>query len=124
MFIRDLKDCEEFVAGDHSILRELLHPKKAPLKIRYSLASAKIIPGQTTRPHRLKTSEVYYILEGKGIMHIDAASAEVHPGCAVYIPPDSMQFIENVGSSDLKFLCIVDPAWRPEDEEVLETSDS
>jgi hypothetical protein len=26
MFIRDLKDCEEFTAGDNSILRELLHP--------------------------------------------------------------------------------------------------
>ena len=31
MFIRHLKDCEEFTAGDRSLLRELLHPDKADL---------------------------------------------------------------------------------------------
>lgn len=36
----------------------------------------------------------------------------------IYIPPHSKQFIENNGSVNLKFLCIVDPAWKPEDEEV------
>jgi len=28
MFIKDLNDCEEFIARDNSILRELLHPDK------------------------------------------------------------------------------------------------
>ncbi len=50
-------------------------------------------------------------------MHIDEESLEVGPDCAVYIPPQAMQYIENTGNSDLKFLCIVDPAWRKEDEE-------
>jgi mannose-6-phosphate isomerase-like protein (cupin superfamily) len=31
-----------------------------------------------------------------------------------------MQYIENTGVSVLKFLCIVDPAWRKEDEEVYD----
>ena len=52
-------------------------------------------------------------------MHIDGESAPVHPGQAIYIPPHALQHIENTGTSDLKFLCIVDPAWRAEDEEVL-----
>lgn len=118
MFIRDLKDCEEFVAGDGSILRELLHPDKADLKLRYSLAHAVVKPGQTTRPHRLRTSEVYYIVEGAGVMHINEESAPVGPGQAIYIPPRASQFIRNAGASDLVFFCIVDPAWRKEDEEV------
>ena len=71
MFIKDLKDCNEFTAGDETILREILHPKKANLKIRYSLAYAVLEPGKASKPHTLKTSEVYYILEGEGIMHID-----------------------------------------------------
>ena len=58
MFIKDLYDCEEFAAGDNSILRELLHPDKAHLDIRYSLAHATVKPGQTSRLHKLKTSEV------------------------------------------------------------------
>lgn len=119
MFIRDLKQCEEFTAGDNTILRELLHPAKADLKLRYSLAHAVVKPGKASRPHRLKTSEVYYILEGKAIMHIDEESAMVRPGHAIYIPPNANQYIHNSGKTDLVFLCIVDPAWRKEDEEVL-----
>lgn len=91
MFIKDLKKCEEFIAGDGSILRELLHPDKADLKLRYSLAHAMVKPGQTTRPHRLRTSEVYYIMEGTGVMHINEESKEAGPGQAVYIPPDARQ---------------------------------
>jgi len=68
MFIRDLKDCEEFTAGDNSILRELLHPDKADLAIQYSLAHAILRPGLTSRAHKLKTTEVYYILEGEGLI--------------------------------------------------------
>jgi mannose-6-phosphate isomerase-like protein (cupin superfamily) len=53
-------------------------------------------------------------------MHIDAESAILKAGQAIYIPPRSTQWIENTGSGPLAFLCIVDPAWRPEDEEILE----
>lgn len=119
MFIRDLKACEEIIAGDRTILRELLHPDKADLKILYSLAHAMVKPGQSSLPHRLKTSEVYYILEGEGIMYVDDESTAVHPGHAIYVPPNSTQHIKNIGNSDLKFLCIVDPAWQPEHEKVL-----
>jgi mannose-6-phosphate isomerase-like protein (cupin superfamily) len=119
MFIRNLKDCAEFIAGDNSILREILHPDKADLKLRYSLAYAIVRPGRTTKPHRLKTSEVYYIMEGEGVVHIGGEAAAVLPGSTVYIPPKTTQFIRNSGKTDLVFLCIVDPAWRKEDEEVL-----
>ncbi|MEW6609187.1 MAG: cupin domain-containing protein [bacterium] len=119
MFIKDLQNCKEFIAGDNTILRELLHPDKADLQLGYSLAYAIVKPGETSRLHKLKTSEVYYILEGEGVMSIDDESAKIHPGQAIYIPPNAKQFIHNSGNSDLKFLCIVDPAWRVEDEEVL-----
>lgn len=119
MFIKDLKDCREFIAGDETLLRELLHPDKEDLQICYSLAHAVVKKGKTSLPHTLKTSEVYYILEGDGIMYINNEQAEIHSGMAIYIPPHSKQHIKNTGNSDLKFLCIVDPAWRKEDEEVL-----
>ncbi|OGW34448.1 MAG: mannose-6-phosphate isomerase [Nitrospirae bacterium GWD2_57_9] len=119
MFIRELKDCPEFIAGDNCILREILHPDKADLDLRYSLAHAVVKPGLTTWKHRLKTSEVYYIIEGSGVMHIDDRSAPVQPGSTVYIPPMAIQSITNSGKTDLKFICIVDPAWRKEDEEVI-----
>jgi mannose-6-phosphate isomerase-like protein (cupin superfamily) len=120
MLIKNLKDCPEFTAGDDSLLRELLHPDKADLEIHYSLAHATVRPHRKTIPHRIQASEVYYIIEGKGLMHIDAESAELTAPCAVYIPPDSIQYIENTSHSDLKFLCIVDPPWRPDLEQILD----
>ena len=120
MFLKYLKDCREFVAGDDSILRELLHPDKTSLQIRYSLAHAEVKVGQMTKPHKLQAAEVYYIIAGQGLMHIDEESLEVGPECAVYIPPQAMQYIENTGVSVLKSLCIVDPAWRKEDEQVFD----
>jgi mannose-6-phosphate isomerase-like protein (cupin superfamily)/2'-5' RNA ligase len=119
-----LRDCDEFVAGDGSVLRELLHPDKTDIAIRYSLAHAVVKPGERTKPHRLKTTEVYYIIEGQGRMHIDAETSEVSENCAVYIPPGATQSIENIGATGLVFLCLVDPAWRREDEETVEGNPS
>ena len=119
MLIINLKDCAEFIAGDNTILRELLHPDKADIDLRYSLAHAVLKPGKTSQPHMLKTSEVYYILEGEGEMSIDNETSKAIPGQAIYIPPNSKQFIKNTGNNDLVFLCIVDPAWQKSDEIVL-----
>jgi mannose-6-phosphate isomerase-like protein (cupin superfamily) len=119
MFIRELNDCPEFIAGDNCSLREILHPDKADLALRYSLAQARVEPGLTTWKHRLRTSEVYYVIEGEGVMFINDESKPVRAGSTVYIPPHATQCIRNSGNRDLVFLCIVDPAWRSEDEEVL-----
>ncbi len=121
MLVKNLKDCKKFIAGDDSILREFLHPDKSDLKIRYSLAHAQVSPGQKTKPHILRTSEVYYILIGRGLMIINDESTPVGPNCVVYIPPNTVQYIENTCDSTLEFLCIVDPAWRESDEQILDS---
>lgn len=120
MFVKHLEDCLPFFAGDNTWLREILHPDKAPLKIGYSLAHAVVKPGLTSFMHSLRTSEVYYILQGEGIMHINDEDQAVASGDTIYIPPHAKQCITNKGNEDLVFLCIVDPAWRLEDEEILE----
>lgn len=120
MKIKKLKDCKQFIAGDNSILREILNPHKESLELNYSLAYAKVKPGKKTLKHRLKYSEVYYILKGKGMMYIDKEKRSVNSGDTIYIPPDSIQSIKNTGKSDLEFLCIVNPPWEPACEEILE----
>jgi len=120
MLVQKLNACTEFIAGDSTRLRELLHPDKQPLELRYSLAHATLPVGETSQPHALKTSEVYYILSGHGEMHIEDETSLVEPGDAVYIPPQARQFIHNCGNEPLIFICIVDPAWRQEDETVFE----
>jgi mannose-6-phosphate isomerase-like protein (cupin superfamily) len=119
MIVKSLRNIPGFQAGDGSFLKELLHPAKEPLGIGYSLAHAVVEPGRKTLPHRLESAEVYCILRGSGLMRIDGETAEVGAGQAVYIPPRSVQSIENTGADELAFFCIVDPAWRAEDEQVL-----
>ena len=120
MFIKNLNRCREIIAGDNTILREILNPLKKDLELRYSLAHARVKPGGITRAHKLKSSEVYFLLKGEGEMHIDDEKGKVLAGDAVYIPPGSVQRIKNIGLNELVFLCIVDPAWKSEDEQVLE----
>jgi len=120
MFIKDLKECREIIARDKTTLIELLNPLKDDVATRYSLAHAKLKPGQKSVAHRLKSSEVYYIIEGQGEMYIDNETEDVFAGQAIYIPRDAVQKIKNTGTVDIAFLCIVDPAWKPEGEQVLE----
>ena len=53
-------------------------------------------------------------------MHIGNDVERVSAGQLIYIPPNSIQRIKNTGKTILEFLCIVDPAWKPEAEEILE----
>jgi mannose-6-phosphate isomerase-like protein (cupin superfamily) len=121
MLIKNLKNCQYFLVPDRNILCELLHPKNEDVDLGCSIAHAYLKPGDASLPHRLKAStEIYYILEGRGRMHIEDHSAQVEPGQAVYIPPGAKQWVENTGSGDLKFLVVVTPPWSDEDEEMCD----
>ncbi|QEF95317.1 cupin domain-containing protein [Methanothermobacter sp. KEPCO-1] len=105
---------------DGTLLSEILHPRNDPVGMNFSLAHAMLREGEASLPHRLgEAVEVYYILEGEGVMHIGEEVREVSAGDAVYIPPGCVQYIENSGEGDLSFLCIVSPPWRGEDEELV-----
>ena len=120
MFKVTLSDRPEFLAGDHTRLRELFHPTKHGLKLGYSLAHGTLGPGQRSKWHVLASSEVYYFLAGEGRFLIEEEAASVNAGTTLYVPPGRKQALENTGSTDIEFLCFVDPAWRIEDEQVLE----
>ena len=51
---------------------------------------------------------------------MDDQASPVQAGAAVYVPPGVVQWVENTGGERLEFLCLVEPAWTGEGEEVLE----
>jgi mannose-6-phosphate isomerase-like protein (cupin superfamily) len=121
VLIRKLKNCTEIIAGDSTKLRELLHPNRQyKFNGCYSLAHARLDVGEKSDSHKLNSNEVYYILHGKGEITIDNDTAVVEQGDVIDIPSHSVQSIKNISETDLEFLCIVDPAWKEEDEEILE----
>ena len=51
---------------------------------------------------------------------MDDQKYELEKDDSIYVPPNSKQFLENTGSGNLRFLCIVEPAWKADDEVLLE----
>jgi mannose-6-phosphate isomerase-like protein (cupin superfamily) len=68
----------------------------------------------------LASSEVYYFISGRGCFTIDNHVTPIEAGTTIYVPPGGQQFLENTGETAVEFLCLVDPAWRLEDETILE----
>ena len=120
MAIRKLQDIEIIDGGEGTKIRQIFHPHNTLNGIRYSVSHSELQPGKKSKLHKMKTSEVYYILQGEGNLMIDEDTLKVSKDQAIYIPPHSKQCIENTGKDELKFLCIVDPAWKLDDEIVLE----
>ena len=115
-----LADRPEFVAGDHTHLREIFHPAKQHLALNYSLAHGRLPAGQRSKRHVLASAEVYYFLSGLGRFTVGGQVVQVEAGTTVYVAPGEEQSLENTGVVEIAFLCLVDPAWRQEDERVLE----
>ena len=116
MNIKKIEDLEAFSGQEGTQIRQIFSPTETNDAIRYSLAHCTISPGNNSKPHIMKTSEIYYILQGNGVMHIGEETKKISKNESVFVPPMSKQSIENDGEMDLIALCIVDPAWKQEDE--------
>jgi mannose-6-phosphate isomerase-like protein (cupin superfamily) len=71
-----------------------------------TLGIAELAPdGTVGNPrHRHPPSEVYYVLEGRGVVEIDGATTAVGPGTAVSIPGDAWHSLANTGAGPLRLL--------------------
>lgn len=104
------------VAADGCHGQEGIRPSKE-IDVPYTTFLAWVLPGESTKPHHLEgRTEVYYIQQGIGQMHVNNEQELVREQDHVVIPPGAVQYIENVGGKDLVFLCIVTPPWTPDCE--------
>ena len=65
---------------------------------------AEVEPGGWLGLHRHSPAEIYYVIEGHGVVTIDGAEHRVSRGTAVFIPCNAEHGIRNQGSSMLRFL--------------------
>lgn len=120
MSLRKNSDIESVHGNEGTRVKQFFHPDNTQKEIGYSLAQFTLEPGKRSKLHRLKSSEVYYILEGKANLTINNEILELSKDDSAYVPPNSKQSIKNAGEQNLRFLCIVEPAWNAEDEIMLE----
>jgi mannose-6-phosphate isomerase-like protein (cupin superfamily) len=87
-----------------------------------SVALARVVPGVTTRWHRLiDTIERYVIVEGQGRVEVgDLRPRDVAAGDVVIIPPLCRQRITNIGGEDLTFFAICTPRFQQKNYEDCE----
>lgn len=116
--IREIDKVEGFLAGDHTFIAEVLHPKNSDPEIPYSIAYGFLEPGKSSLDHKLKSQEVYIFLSGSGSMVIDESKFDIKTNHLVLVPKNSRQYVINEGEERLVFLCIVSPPWKEEDEEI------
>ena len=119
--LKDADTAEHFTAGDLCSIAEIFHPGNERLPFcGFSLSHAVVLPKGRTVPHRLvKSSEVYWIIAGRGILFIDERPIELKKGRAVLVPPSAVQYVVNECDHKLEFLCIVSPPWESSDEETI-----
>jgi mannose-6-phosphate isomerase-like protein (cupin superfamily) len=115
MQILHREEIKPFITKDKSEIRELYRSQNM------SLAEATVGIGQTTEYHLHRTSEeIYYILEGEGLMEIEGEEEGVSKDRVVIIPPGEKHRITNTGSSSLRFLCHCSPSYSDEDTVLVE----
>ena len=82
-----------------------------------SLAEEILPPGCTITPHHHRAlEEIYYIVEGLGVMTVGDEQREVCAGDAVYIPLNQRHRLENTGTEPIKLILVCGPAFFYEDE--------
>ena len=120
MSVRRNSEIQAIKGNEGTTIKQFFHPHNTLSGISYSIAQVSLEPGKKSSKHKLKSSEIYYILEGQANLNIDSDSLELKKDDSVYVPPMVEQHIENSGNATLRFLCIVEPAWKAEDEIILE----
>jgi mannose-6-phosphate isomerase-like protein (cupin superfamily) len=113
--VHNIDHVEPFTTKDGSEIRELLAHRNSCIR-NQTLAEARLASGMSTTPHHhVKTEEIYYILEGEGLMRVAEESRAVGPGDAIAIPPGDVHQITNTGRGVLKFLCCCAPGYEHDD---------
>lgn len=120
MSLRKNSEIESIEGNEGTKIKQYFHPHNTLSGINYSLAHFTLEPGKKSKLHKLSSSEIYYILEGEGKLTVDEESHILQKDDSAYVSPNAKQFIENSGNEILKFLCIVEPAWKASDEILLE----
>lgn len=104
-----------YVTKDGSVIRELIHPDR-DRNVGQSLAEAIIpVAGRTLLHKHLASEEIYYIVQGSGLMRLGTEQFEVQTGDSIVIAPATVHNVENLGDVPLRILCCCAPAYDHND---------
>jgi oxalate decarboxylase/phosphoglucose isomerase-like protein (cupin superfamily) len=92
-----VKDNEVYLLKDNKTLKNLV------------LSSTCLYRGQSTRGHNhVGQEEVYFFVQGTGMMIVDEERFRVVPGDVILIPDGAFHRVINDGEMNLVFNCVFD----------------
>lgn len=113
MVVNQLSEQKPFTTADGSTIRSILDATNASVQ-NQSLAEASIpLGGETDRHYHKLSEEIYFMLEGRGLIEIDGDEREVVPGDAILIPSGAWHQMKAL--TDVRFLCCCAPVYAHED---------
>ena len=116
MKIVNIQECQDFVAPDKAVAKEFMSPRVSGLK-NMSIAQITIPAGvEVTKHYHLESEEVYHIVSGAGIMHLDGKESPITVGQAVAIKVGQWHSIRNESDKPLVMIVTCSPPWKPEDQ--------
>ena len=89
----------------------LLVSKKTTNSNKLSVTLVEMQPGGFQHIHSHEPEQMYFILEGSGVMTIDNAEQEIGEGDCLFIPSYSKHGLKNTGKTVLKYLSAASPTF-------------
>ncbi len=124
---------EEYVSGapmERPGVRDwkLIYPEQGFDVKTLCLGLVEVEPGHSTPLHRHRCEEVYYIVQGSGVVEVEGERHEISAGDAVYIPVNARHRVINTGRETLRYVAVggvmlvpLLPEWpTPSPYEILE----
>lgn len=109
---------EAYVTKDGSAIRELVHPAFTP-GLGVSLAEAVVEAGGRTIPHfHTVFDEIYYCLEGEGVLYVEDEPRAFVPGGYHLMPRGAAHYL--AAATRLRLLCVCSPAYSHEGTVLLD----
>lgn len=113
----NLPEPKVYVTKDGSRIRELANPLLVP-GLGMSLAEAVVEPGESTIPHfHTDFDEIYYCLEGAGVLYVNDAPHPFSPGAYHLMRKGAKHFL--TATTRLRILCACCPAYTHEETVTL-----
>ncbi|MCH8012423.1 MAG: cupin domain-containing protein [Candidatus Marinimicrobia bacterium] len=75
----------------------------------------EISSGGMQRIHNHVPEQIYYILEGSGLMTVGNETARVEPGDCIFIPSQALHGLKNKGEITLRYFSAAAPSFDSEE---------
>jgi len=74
---------------------------------RFALRLIEVQPGASTPRHTHAEEHETFVVAGEGAVWSGQGERDIHPGDAVFIPPQELHAFRSTGDVPLRFICVI-----------------